>query len=168
VEPDRGRVKDALIEAFREELGVDLVRGALSDGEEEALRELVRERRGEEWVFSKDNDFHRLISGDNREVKVRGGVSVSEAVHKAGKMIRVVLVSEDDRIAGISISGDFFTQPYVGGISGLEERLVGTPLDEDALAEAVAGAFQELGLTVFGASQKDFVETVMKAKASEL
>jgi lipoate-protein ligase A len=167
VQPDRGRVKDALIEAFREELGVDLVLGALSREEEESLGELVRERRSEEWIFSKDNDFHSLISGDNREVKVRGGVSVSEAIHKAGKMIRVVLVSEDDRIAGISISGDFFTQPYVGGISGLEERLVGIPLDEDALTEAVAGAFQELGLTVFGASQGDFVETVMKAKASE-
>ncbi len=167
VEPNRGRVKDALIEAFQEELGVDLLLGALSKGEEESLGELVRERRSEEWIFSKDNDFHSLISGDNREVKVRGGVSVSEAVHKAGKMIRVVLVSEDDRIAGISISGDFFTQPYVGGISGLEERLVGTPLDEDALNEAVAGAFQELGLTVFGASQEDFVETVMKAKATE-
>jgi lipoate-protein ligase A len=167
VEPDRGRVKDALVEAFQEKLGVDLVRGALSEGEEEALEGLVRERRREEWIFSKDNDFHSLVSGDNREVKVRGGVSVSEAVHKAGKMIRVILVSKDDRIAGISISGDFFTQPYVGGISGLEERLVGTPLDEDALAEAVACAFQELGLTVFGASQEDFVETVMKAKTTE-
>jgi lipoate-protein ligase A len=138
VEPDRGRVKDVLIEAFQEELGVDLVPGALSEGEEEALKELVRERRREKWIFSKDDDFHRLVSGENREVKVRGGVSISEAFHKAGKMIRVVLISEDDRIAGVSISGDFFTQPYVGGISGLEERLVGTPLDEDALRGAVS------------------------------
>ena len=167
VEPDRERVKEALVEAFQEELGVEMVPGALSEGEEAFLGELVRERRKDEWIFSKDNDFHRLVSRENREVKVRGGVSVSEAIHKAGKMIRVVLVSEDDRIAGISVSGDFFTQPYVGGISGLEERLVGTPLEEGALKEAVSNAFNELGLTVFGANQENFVETVMKAKVAK-
>ncbi len=95
---------------------------------------------------------------------MRDGVSVSEAVHKAGKMIRVVMVSEDGRIAGISISGDFFTQPYVGGISDLEERLEGTPLKERALRETVASAFQELGLSVFGVGQDDFVKAVMNAR----
>ncbi len=160
-------MKEALVAAFCEELRVELIRGSLSDREEETLEALVGERRREDWIFGKDNDYRSMISGENRGVKVRGGVSVSEAVHKAGKLIRVVLVSEEGRIAGISISGDFFTQPYLGGITGLEERLLGTPLDEGALKEAVASAFKELGLAVFGASQEDFVKTVMKARPAE-
>jgi len=96
--------------------------------------------------------------------KVRGGVTVSEAVHKAGKLIRVTVVSEEGVIRGVSISGDFFTMPFMGAVSGLEEALVGVALEEGALAEAVAGAYERLGLMVFGAGQGDFVAALLKAR----
>jgi hypothetical protein len=89
---------------------------------------------------------------------------VSEAMHKAGKLVRVTVVSEEDLISGISISGDFFTQPYVGAVSGLEDALVGVPIEESALRSRVNEAFERLGLMVFGAGPEDFVTAVLKTK----
>jgi len=161
-EVSRESVKAALVEAFGEGLGAELEPGSLTQGERDCLAGLIEERVQEEWIFGKDIELQRLVSGDVRGTKVRGGVTVSEAIHKAGKLIRVTVVSEEGVIRGISISGDFFTMPFVGAVSGLEEALVGAALEETALAEAVAGAYERLGLMVFGAGIEDFVAAVLK------
>jgi lipoate-protein ligase A len=163
-EVSRGAVKEANVESFSEGLGVELVPGALTEDEEFCLMGLIEERRTEEWIFGKDLLLKGLVEGP-WITKVRGGVTVSEAVHKAGKLIRVTVVSEEGVIRGVSISGDFFTMPFAGAVEGLEEALVGVALDREALAEAVAGAYERLGLMVFGAGQEDFVEVLMKAQA---
>ena len=143
---------------------MELVPGALTEDEEFCLIGLIEERRTEEWILGKDLLLKGLVEGP-WITKVRGGVTVSEAVHKAGKLIRVTVVSEEGVIRGVSISGDFFTMPFAGAVEGLEEALVGVALDREALAEAVAGAYERLGLMVFGAGQEDFVEVLMKAQA---
>ena len=163
-EVSREAVKEAYVESFSEGLGVELVPGALTEDEEFCLMGLIEERRTEEWIFGKDLLLKGLVEGP-WITKVRGGVTVSEAVHKAGKLIRVTVVSEEGVIRGVSISGDFFTMPFAGAVEGLEEALVGVALDREALAEAVAGAYERLGLMVFGAGQEDFVEVLMKAQA---
>ena len=162
-EVSRDAVKSAYVESFSEDLGVELVPGVLTEDEEFCLMGLIEERRTEEWVFGKDLLLRGLVE-DPWATKVRGGVTVSEAIHKAGKLIRVTVVSEEGVIRGVSISGDFFTMPFVGAVSGLEEALVGVALEEGALAEAVAGAYKRLGLMVFGAGQGDFVAALLKAR----
>ena len=102
--------------------------------------------------------------GGARGTKVRGGVTVSEAVHKAGKMVRVTVVSEEGVIRGVSISGDFFTMPFLGAVSALENALIDVPLEEEALKDAVAMAYEQLGLMVFGANHEDFVTALLKAR----
>jgi lipoate-protein ligase A len=162
-EPDRGRVKALIAEGFRDELGMDLEPGDLTAAEKRTLKDLVAARTTEDWIFSKDNDLLMKTRGA-KAAKVRGGVTVSEADHKAGKLIRVVLVSEEDKVANVSISGDFFTQPYTGAVEQLERHLKGTPLNEEALLGRIAEAYKKIGLTVYGAAPEDFAKAIMKAR----
>jgi lipoate-protein ligase A len=161
---DRGEVKRLIADGFSEELGITLEPGKLTAGEKATLKKLVEARSTEEWIFSKDNDLLMKTGGGARGAKVRGGVTVSEAVHKAGKLVRVVLVSEEDRVASVSISGDFFTQPYTGAVEELERHLAGASLTEEDLAKRIREVFESTGMMVFGASQEDFVKTILKAR----
>ena len=163
-EADRDEVKGLIAEGYREELGITLELGKLTAEEKATLERLVEARSTEEWIFSKDNDLLMKTGGGARGAKVRGGVTVSEAVHKAGKLVRVVLVSEEDRVASVSISGDFFTQPYTGAGEALERHLAGASLTEEDMARRVKEAFERTGMMVFGASQEDFVKAILKAR----
>jgi hypothetical protein len=165
---ERSNVKQYLIEGFEKELNIHLEPDHLTENELQCLQRLVLERRKKEWIFGKDLAHQRLLSnGKARKAKVRGGVIVSEAVHKAGKLIRVTLVAEERSIAGISLSGDFFTQPYLGAVAGLEKALLGVPIDEEALTERIEKAFKALGVVLFGATEKDIVSAILKASVEE-
>lgn len=151
------------VDSFEEEIDVKLVPGELTYSEKKMLKSLIKQRKKSEWIFSKDNDFISKVS-QPKTTKIRGGLNVTEAIHKAGKMIRVILVSEDDIVSAISISGDFFTIPYEGAIEKLEKAIVGTRLDESALKNQIDATFKEIGIMTMGASLEDFVEAIMKAK----
>jgi lipoate-protein ligase A len=163
-ETPREYVKQLIVEGFKEELGIELVPGDMTEGEKATLQRLVEERKIEDWIFSKDNDLLMKVKQESVGTKVRGGLVVSESVHKAGKMIRILLVSREDSIEDISISGDFFTQPYTGAIEKLEAALKGATLEKDALTQRMKEAFESIGLMVMGAQQGDFVEAILKAK----
>lgn len=160
----RELVKQLIVEGFKEELGIDLDPGELTDTEKETLERLVEERKTEEWIFSKDNDLLMKAKQEATGTKVRGGLVVSESVFKAGKLIRILLVSNEESIENISISGDFFTQPYMGAIEKLEESLIGAELTKDALLARIKEAFESIGLMVYGATQEDFAEAILKAR----
>ena len=163
-ETSRELVKDLIVEGFMQELGIELEPGDLTEAEKESLSKLVDERKTKEWIYSKDNDLIMKSKQDAVGTKVRGGLVVSESIHKAGKLIRILLVSNEDIVESISISGDFFTQPYTGVVEKLEESLVGTELNKDALTVAVKESFESIGMMVFGANQEDFVEAILKAR----
>ena len=163
-ETSRDLVKQLIVEGFKEELGIDLVPGELTEEEKATLDILVEERKTEEWIFSKDNDLLMKVEQEASGTKVRGGLVVSESIHKAGKLIRILLVSNEEFIENISISGDFFTQPYTGAVEKFEESLVGAELNKEALTERIKESFEKIGLKVFGAAQEDFVEAILKAK----
>ena len=80
------------------------------------------------------------------------------------KLIRVTYIAREGFIHAISISGDFFTQPFVGAVRQLEGALVGAPLDEYGLRQAIDAAFAKTGVKVFGASSSDFSTAILKAK----
>jgi lipoate-protein ligase A len=160
---EREKVKQLYVESFEEELDADLVPAALTKLEKNTLTALIKERKKENWIFSKDNDFRSLVS-DQRITKIRGGVLVSESIHKAGKMIRVILISEEEKILGISLSGDFFTMPYKGAIETLEEALIGNKLDKESLSLSISDVYEKIGLMTIGVEKDDFVMAIMKAK----
>jgi lipoate-protein ligase A len=163
-ETSREKVKKLIVEGFKEELGIELSPGELTDKEKETLESLVEERRTEEWIYSKDNDLLMKVEQDAIGTKVRGGLVVSESIHKAGKLIRILLVSNEDKVENISISGDFFTQPFTGAVHQLEESLLGVELTKEALSVRIRETFEKIGLIVFGASQEDFVKAILKAQ----
>jgi lipoate-protein ligase A len=161
----RERIKDLFLDGLKEELGIEFQKKSLLKSELEILNKLVEERKKDEWIFSKDKDL--LMKAESaRSTKIHGGVNVSEAVHKAGKMIRVLLVAEDQKIIHVTLSGDFFTQPYVGAVEKIEYLLEGTPLIRNEISKKIEKGFMDTGLMVYGASQKDFVDAIMKAKVS--
>ena len=162
--PSREDVKSHLVEGYEREISVSLHPGTLSDTEKGYLNELVEERRGEDWIFSKDLELRHLLSDEGRGAKVKEGVTVLESIYKAGKLVRVTLVAHDNRIEGISISGDFFTQPFMGAVSKLEGALVGVELEEATLLSAVSKVFTVNGIRVLGATSEDFVAAILKAK----
>jgi lipoate-protein ligase A len=161
---DREEVKKLVMEGFNNELGIALNPGDLTPSESKLLKQLIEERKTDKWIFSKDNELIMKAGGDQRATKVRGGISVTEAVHKAGKLIRVVLVSKDNQIKEISLSGDFFTVPYTGVLERLEQMLVGAELEKEILVNRVKQGFEETGLHVIGADQADFVDVILKAR----
>jgi len=161
--PNREEVKSFLITGFDEELGIQLKPGSLNSVEEGYLTDLLQERKSNEWIFSKDIGYEQLLS---RRAKVKEGVYVYEADHKAGKLIRVTMVVVEEKIDGISISGDFFTRPYIGAVSRLEEGLKGIPLEEEALKTQIGKVFAETGLSMFGANQEELVTAILKAKGN--
>jgi lipoate-protein ligase A len=160
----RERVKELIVEGFKEELGIEFVPGEMTEQEKKILEELVKERKTDDWIFSKDNDLLMKVNQDSVGTKIHGGLVVSESVYKAGKMIRILLVSNEENIENISISGDFFTQPYTGSIEKLEEYLKGTKLEKKALTLRLKEAYDSIGLMVFGANQEDFIKAILKAK----
>ena len=164
VDTSREYVKQLLVEGFENELGIVLEKSEISSEEEKILKKLVKIRKREDWIFSKDNDLLMKVKQDSIGRKVRGGLVVSEAVHKAGKMIRIILVANDNHIDSISISGDFFTQPYIGTIEELEDSLRGVKLEKESISERIKETFESTGLMVFGAQKEDFTEAIMKAK----
>jgi lipoate-protein ligase A len=163
-ETPREYVKQLIVEGFKEELGIELNSGEMTENEKKNLEDLVEKRRKEDWIFSKDKDVLMKVKQKSVGTKIRGGLIVSESVHKASKMIRILLVSNEDIIEDISISGDFFTQPYMGAIEKLEEQLKGAKLEKSALTVRIKEAYESIGLMVFGAQQEDFVEAILKAK----
>jgi lipoate-protein ligase A len=160
----RELVKHLIIKGFKKELKIEVQPGIMTNDEKKNLDRLITERKKIEWIFSKDNDMLMKTKQESVGTKVRGGLIVSESIHKANKMIRVILVSKDNFIQNISISGDFFTQPYRGVIEELEKFMIDTKLEKDELANKMKKAFTSIGLLVYGASQNDFVDAILKAK----
>jgi len=78
-----------------------------------------------------------------------------------GKMIRVSLEEEDNRIRRIAITGDFFFYPEEA-FPKFEQALIGVKADEEAIREAVSLAYKKLGVVSVGVDPKDFVAAIMQ------
>jgi lipoate-protein ligase A len=78
----------------------------------------------EDWLYKKGK------RRQDRTVRIAAGVDVVQRIHKAaGGLLRATLEVKDHRLAGVSISGDFFCHPE-GAIAQLESALEGTPLEQ--------------------------------------
>jgi lipoate-protein ligase A len=162
---DRQEVIAAMIEGFEKELGIQFTKSNLLPSEEQYLNNLIEERKAPEWIFLKDLTHKTLLSSvKTRSVKIRGGIVVCQADYKADKLIRIVIEFAEDTIREVSISGDFFTQPYRAAISDVEKRLVGVKASKYNLENILVKSFRDLGIQVYGAKAEDFAEAILKAK----
>ena len=88
------------------------------------MEELHSQMIDDAWLFRKGK--HPSM----RSVKIRSGVAVKHKMHKStGGLIRADFEVSDDRLSGVSISGDFFCYPE-DSIARLESMLEGTATTE--------------------------------------
>lgn len=158
--PPRNEIKRLLVEGYSE-IGIELVRGKLSDEEKEIFEREVRPKHlSKDWLYMPEWRHRELV--ERRAVKVVAGVEVVEADFKAKKMIRVTAEVAFGKIRDILISGDFFMVPE-NALPKLEEALTDSPLEKKALLKRVKRFYEETKVQVPGIEPKDFVEAIMRA-----
>lgn len=81
---------------------------------------------------------------------------------KGGKLIRIKLDKEGNKIEGVKITGDFFLHPEEV-IEELERSLKGQPLREPDLRISVRSTLENMKATMLGASPEDLVRCIMMA-----
>ena len=144
-------LKEALVRCFERVLG-PLERAELPPQVRAKVRELIPRLTSEEWL-------HRVSRRrEGRRVKITTGVEVVQRVHKApGGLIRATLVMAGDRIADVSLSGDFFFYP-AEKLAELEEALVGARLGE--VEQAVEDFYRRWEIESPGVSPGDFTKVL--------
>ena len=86
---------------------------------------------------------------------------------EGGKLIKIQLRKEDDKIGFIKITGDFFMHPE-DIIEDLERVLLGCSLDEKVIAETIKHFMHERGAVLLGATPEDFARCIIKAGGSDV
>jgi len=156
--PDREEVFEAFVEAFKEEFGIEVVWGELTEEEERLLEEKKDYFRSEEWVYQvkRAPESSEMLFGIYR---CPGGTfRVSAKVDTERNLLQQVV-----------INGDFFINPK-RLVYDLEAYLKQVPISEveKKVREFFEGReFESVNLTV-----EDFVEAVVfplrKLEAQEL
>jgi hypothetical protein len=88
---------------------------------------------------------------------------VSDYKGRGGKLVRIRLGEEHDRIRSIRITGDFFLVPEES-LGKLETMLVDAPLRETELRVLVDRFFHATKAQGLGVSNDDFVKAILSAR----
>ncbi len=95
-----------------------------------------------------------------RKLKIREGANVFHKIYKApGGLIRADFEVRDGRYANVSFSGDYFCFPS-GAISGLEEKLEGSTVDETRCI--LAGFYSRKDIEIPGIGIDDWMQLLEK------
>jgi len=155
--PSRDTVKALFLKHCEAALGVTAVADRPTAAEERAIAEQEAALSDPDWTQRQGRKFVAL------GVKIAAGTHLTESMHKArGGLIRAHLVARDGTVADLMLSGDFTCLPE-DGADRLAARLVGTRLDEPALAAAAATALKDLALDMPGVEPADIATVVMAA-----
>ena len=89
---------------------------------------------------------------------------MKRAIYKVpnGKLLKLFLEDRDGKIVSIKITGDFFLYPEEN-IEKLEQKLAGTALTHEALAETLANFLKETPTTLFGLDADSLITTILNA-----
>ena len=79
-----------------------------------------------------------------------------------GKLLRVKLEVEAEKIRFLQLTGDFFMQPETD-LEELEVHLIGSSIDFAILESAIHGFFSKRKTVITGASPSDFVYVINQA-----
>jgi len=83
---------------------------------------------------------------------------------EGGKLIKVQLETEDNKIKKVKITGDFFLHPEEL-IEELEKAVEGTTLHEQILASRIKTFIKKNEAVLLGASPEDFAKCIVMAGA---
>jgi len=117
--PSRDALWSLMAEKYLEMLGPMEIETAVDDVWRTKTDDLVERFSSEDWLHRK----RRARPG--RAVKIRAGLNVVHRIHKApGGLLRAVLEVQEEILAHVSLSGDFFFYPEEK-LADLEEALTG-------------------------------------------
>ncbi len=152
----RTQAKQILSEEMAKALGVTAFAGNLEEREGMYVTAMERQMADPEWVWQ-GGGLPKV------GVKIAEGVRVLESAFKApGGLVRATVCLKDDRIADLSLSGDFFFFPQ-DGLPDLARSLIGQPLDEAALTQQISQYFAGRGVQAPGLSPADLARAVTMA-----
>lgn len=152
--------RDELVARFlgdvTEHLCVEPRHDDLRADETRAVDEWERQLQEPDWLYQPNR--RRFTEG----VKITGGVHLSEGMHKArGGLLRVRLLSQNERIVDVDISGDFTCIP-ASGIAALARALSGLDLSSD-MPSQIAQHMTVLGLDMPGVDAEDIATALRSA-----
>jgi lipoate-protein ligase A len=114
--------------------------------------ELAAQYLTDEWLF------RGRPQREGRKVTIRSGVEMRHKMHKApGGLIRAVTQVEEDVIAHVELSGDFFFYP-AEQLADLEAALVGVPVGE--VEPVIARFYEEQLIETPGVTAADFAQVI--------
>jgi len=109
---------------------------------------LIPQFTGEEWLYRKGR------RRPERDVRIASEVNVVQRLHKApGGLLRATVEIKGERLAGVSLSGDFFSYPP-DAVSALEVALEGMPLA--GVADRVARFYASQPIETPGVTVEDW------------
>ena len=99
-------------------------------------------------------------------VSRRNRTEVGKAQYKVegGKLIKVQLKLEDDKIKEAKITGDFFLHPEEL-IDELEKKLEGSELNEEVLSDYIKAFIIKNKVVLLGVTPEDFAKCIVMAGA---
>jgi len=83
-----------------------------------------------------------------------------------GKLVKIKLWPDAERVERITILGDFFLHPEEVIVT-IEESLVGTKIEINALVKVITDVLQQSEAKLIGASAEDIAEAIMIAWKSK-
>jgi lipoate-protein ligase A len=158
--PSPTKIKEVYVKVFSEQLGVELIKDSPTLEEYSIYRnETLPRHTSREWLY-----MEAPLYKPGRAVKIAHGVKVVEVDHKARKLLRLRAEVQDEQIIDLWITGDFFVVPKEA-IHQLEQRLIGSMLDENELNDKISKFYDENILESPGVSVMDYVDALMKLKS---
>jgi lipoate-protein ligase A len=96
----------------------------------------------------------------------RNRIELGKAQYKVegGKLIKVQLKLEDEKIKEAKITGDFFLHPEEL-IDELEKKLEGSELNENVLADHIKAFIKRNKAVLLGVTPEDFAKCIVMAGA---
>lgn len=159
----RSDAENTIVEEFASRYAEGAAVSSLTGAEEERLRELVNERKGDDWLFERSPSRRRIGDYMSRVVKIKEGMFLCRHDRKFQKLIRITMLVDDGRIADIAISGDFFTVPVGWPVSRMEDALKGAELDNEMMRKIILGVVEEDGVTMMGTGTAELAEAIVEA-----
>ena len=79
-----------------------------------------------------------------------------------GKLLRAKIITKEDKIIFLQVTGDFFLLPETD-LEKLETQLVGMSTNQDIVEEKIFTFFSEKKTIIAGATPKDFAHVIVSA-----
>jgi lipoate-protein ligase A len=150
--PPLEEISAALVANYEAVLG-PLERAELPSVVYDKVAELKQAFTTDEWLYKR---------GKKREewqTKIATGVEVAQRMYKApGGLIRAIVETREERIAEVSLSGDFFFYP-ADKLEALETALAGVELS--AVEPTIAEFYRREGIESPGVTPADFARVLL-------